>query len=102
MSRVCQCKSLGWNEHLSPPSLIPNRVEDLLALYTFFDPEAKHRWERHMTSSERRDCGDKGSWWGSLRGCSCQPRHKGVPHPICFDWRGWFRSGFSFFRVDMA
>ncbi|KAG8291736.1 hypothetical protein J6590_054469 [Homalodisca vitripennis] len=29
---------------------------------------------------------------------SCQPRHKSVPPPACFDWRGWFRAGFSFFR----
>ncbi|KAG8324401.1 hypothetical protein J6590_093168 [Homalodisca vitripennis] len=33
----------------------------------------------------------------SIRG-SCYPQHKGVPLPACFDWRGWFRAGFSFPR----
>ncbi|KAG8263492.1 hypothetical protein J6590_032182 [Homalodisca vitripennis] len=27
---------------------------------------------------------------------------KGVPPPACFDWRGWFRAGFSFFRGEMT
>ncbi|KAG8330334.1 hypothetical protein J6590_065928 [Homalodisca vitripennis] len=33
----------------------------------------------------------------SIRG-SCYPQHKGAPLPVCFDWRGWFRAGFSFPR----
>ncbi|KAG8285645.1 hypothetical protein J6590_076489 [Homalodisca vitripennis] len=32
----------------------------------------------------------------------CWPKRKGVPPPACFDWRGWFRASFPFFRGDMT
>ncbi|KAG8337202.1 hypothetical protein J6590_029567 [Homalodisca vitripennis] len=52
--------------------------------------------ERHITNQKCQDSGVQG-----VHG-SYQSRHKGVPLPVCFDWRDWFRAGFSFFLGDMT
>ncbi|KAG8283991.1 hypothetical protein J6590_003684 [Homalodisca vitripennis] len=46
--------------------------------------------------------GCKGSSIGLLQEMTVGRRHKGVPPPAFFNWRGWFRAGIPFFQGNMT
>ncbi|KAG8241936.1 Belongs to the small heat shock protein (HSP20) [Homalodisca vitripennis] len=72
--------------------------------------------ERHTTNRKCRDSGVQGQFdrssllremtdgVGGVRSLTSEvlaSLNKGMPSPVCFDWRRWFRAGLPFFR-DMS